>query len=66
MTEPEDEPSSEGAEIDIPPWDADSITRRRAEASRAKRDAALQELRVAMSDEEILGEFGIDTSQFEG
>jgi hypothetical protein len=66
MTEPEAEPSKKELEFDIPPWNAVSITRQRAEDSLAERDAALEDLRASMSDKQILAKFGIDTRQFEG
>lgn len=43
-----------------PPWDAAEVMRARAEASRARRDDAIGELRESMTDEEIREDFGID------
>lgn len=66
MSEPEDERSKTEHDFQIPPWDAVRITRRRAQDSRTQRDAALDDLRISSSREQILAEFGIDIGQLEG
>jgi hypothetical protein len=59
------EPDADGAETEVPVWDAVAVMRARAAATRQDRDAAIDELREAMSDEQIRDEYGIDLNQIE-
>jgi hypothetical protein len=59
------EPDADGDETEAPVWDAVAVMRARAAATRQDRDAAIAELRDAMSDEQIRDEYGIDLNQIE-
>jgi hypothetical protein len=66
MTDLDDEDQHAQPGFTIPPWNAVSITQQRAELSRAGRDAAIEDLRQQMSEQQILTQFGIDLGQIEG
>lgn len=47
------------------PWDAAEVMRRRADTARAKRDDLIKQIREALSDDDVLAEFGIDLGEIE-
>ncbi len=71
MTDATDPPKAEDIETDdgeaaaAPVWDAVEVMRTRAAATREERDAAIAELRDAMSDQQVLDKFGINLHQIE-
>lgn len=62
---PDDGPTPAATDSGSPTWDPRQVMRDRAAATRRRRDDAITDLRLDMSAEQVLEEFGIDLDEIE-